>query len=49
MFWANLFNNKNIKNKKKFTEYQFYKILSLLDVLASFPFTKNEARDNYYL
>ena len=42
-------NNKNIKQKKKLTEYQFYKILRLFDVLSNFHFTKSEARGNYYL
>ena len=42
-------NNKNIKNRKNLTEYQFYQILRLFDVLASFPFTKSEARGNCYL
>ena len=37
------------RKKKKILEHHFYKILRLFDVLASFLFSKSEARANSYL
>ena len=49
LFLTNLAVNKEIQAKENFADHHFHSILRFFDILQSFPFTKSETMDDYYL
>ena len=41
--------NKDMKSKRIFSDSQFYKIVTLFDLLRNFSYTKSELMRDYYL